>query len=243
VKAQERAASRASNMSSSILEHVDLFKFAAVSYLCYWIKVDHIYFRWNNLTNQTLNDFLIRYKVRRTIPGKDLSAFTSIIKQRRGETITESVVPKLIADACREMETQYNRKCLSAVSKVLWMAHGHPFAIYDALARKGLEQKTGSKLKDNDDRYCCYYHYWLQEFRSHETQIRTAQEWLPKSILVRRLVGFGAASEDELRSRVSQSWFANRIFDQWLMNIGSGWPTTRGALEAAQMLDPTEAGL
>ncbi len=67
-----------------MLDKTDLFKYAAASYLCWWVKNDSDYFGWNDLTEEKLKKFLTLYSVRRTIPGNDLSAFISIIEAQRG---------------------------------------------------------------------------------------------------------------------------------------------------------------
>jgi hypothetical protein len=120
------------------------------------------------------------------------------------------------------------------------MTHGHPIVIYDKFARTGLKQRVGKDLTN----YQLYHRCWLQEFSGCKTQIRAAQAWLPESILVARLARYGVATEKELRSWVRQPWFANRIFDQYLMHIGKGGTNQRKrAIDAAQLLDPAEAGI
>lgn len=229
-------------MSTGILEQVDPFKFAATSYLCWWIEVDRSYFQWSHPSRETLNEFLIRYKVRRTIPGNDLAGFISIIERNRSAPV-ESAVFELVDDACKEIALEYKRRCLSAVSKVLWMTHGHPIAIYDAFARNGLEKQAGLKKFELVHDYQSYYSCWLQQFRAHEAQVQAVQAWLPRSVLFTRLVRLGAATEDGLRSSVNQLSFANRIFDHWLMNIGSDWVTNGNVVDVARLFDPAEVGL
>jgi hypothetical protein len=225
---------------------IDRFKFAAASYLCFWLEVDKYFFGWHDLTHQNLNDFLIRYKVRRTIHDVDLTPFISTIKRQKQNRapITEETVPTVVAKVCDDIKEKYKqpRTCLSAVSKVLWMVHGHPIAIYDNLARKGLARETGFGSSALGS-YETYYDHWLRQFRAHEGEIRAAQKWLPKSALIERLQRFGVETKGDLCEAVKQSWFANRIFDQWLLAIGDGWFQKRSTLvKAAQILDPTEAG-
>lgn len=224
-------------MRAGAPEHVDPFRFAAASYLCWWIEVDQQYFRWRSLTEKSLGNFLTRYKVRRTIPGEDLSDLISIIQRQRDILVTEQVVPDLIETTCDSMQACYKRTCLSAVSKVLWMLHGHPIAIFDSFARKGLEQRTATTLSG----YGSYHEHWLREFAAAEGQILAAQAWLPRSVLAARLEQYGAATRDELRSWTQERWFANRVFDQFLMNIGSDWSAKRSAtVDLARMIDPRE---
>lgn len=223
---------------SGMLDKTDLFKYAAASYLCWWVKNDRDYFGWNDLTEEKLKKFLTLYSVRRTIPGNDLSAFISIIEAQRGIFITPGDAPRIIREACRSVEIKHNRPCLSAVSKILWMMHGDPIAMYDSRARGRLQQITKEPLIGYDEYYAC----WVREFGRVDDKIRKAQAWLPMASISRRLERYGVATGRELRSWIGQPWFVNRIFDQWLLHSGSEWTKARSsAVDVALMLDPAEA--
>jgi hypothetical protein len=120
------------------------------------------------------------------------------------------------------------------------MVHGHPVAMYDSRALGRLEEITDKRLVGYDEYYAC----WLREFRRVDDKIRKAQAWLPNGIISARLERFGLATGDELRSWIGQSWFANRIFDQWLLHSGREWTKASSNLvRVALMLDPVEVGI
>jgi|ERR1700674_1225095 len=165
--------------------------------------------------------------------------FMSVLKERSGTTVAKEDVPELILKVAREAKDKYGRECVSAVSKMLWMAHGHPIAIYDNQARTGLEKSTKLQIGALAE-YKAYYEHWQEEYHRAEKSIHDAQAWLPNSHIFKRLQRYGVETEDKLRCRVEQPWFANRIFDHFLMNIG--WIGTRNSVvEVAKLLDPDEA--
>ena len=92
------------SVMSGMLDKTDLFKFAAASYLCWWVKNDRDYFGWNDLTQEELKKFLTLYSVRRIDLGNDLKRLHFYHRGTTRRLITQHEVPELIKEACRSVE-------------------------------------------------------------------------------------------------------------------------------------------
>jgi len=88
----------------------------------------------------------------------------------------------------------------------------------DDLARKTLEYLEGQRIVG----YSNFFSVWTRNFEERRPVIQSAQERLLSSDLAKRIVSWGINTENDVRSDVLSDWFANRIFDQWLVKQSDG---------------------
>lgn len=104
---------------------------------------------------------------------------------------------------------------LSAASKLLWLRSRSPFIIFDNRAADALELE-GNEFKRRD--YASYCQAWKTAYSENQNAISEALKKLPRFIEFTAAAHLGSPSLVEL---VSQDWFAERTFDQYLWLIGA----------------------
>lgn len=127
-----------------------------------------------------------------------------------GSVSSENLVG-IVGSVEREISRHYgNRKTLSLTTKFLRLKFQSPVRIYDRQARVAL------KTSPND--YTEFNEAFTHQFRKHESEILRACERLGDVI---RYTTMPDLCEEELEKITSSEWFAERVFDIYLWNLGN----------------------
>lgn len=117
-----------------------------------------------------------------------------------------------------EFQNHFGKFNVSAASKLLWLTFRSPYIIYDARAVAAL-RSLGCEF-DNKD-YPKYYEAWHSRYDQHKVEIERAAERLTT---VQPFFTTWHDSEDSLRTVTCQPWFRERVFDNYLWELGDSQP-------------------
>jgi hypothetical protein len=109
---------------------------------------------------------------------------------------------------------------VSAASKLLWLSDRSPFIIFDSRAFSALKIKFEHRADRRD--YLAYCESWRKAYKVHQHEIRDAVKQLPT------IMSFLPASTPpagKLLSIVTTPWFAERVFDIYLWELGGDGKT------------------
>jgi hypothetical protein len=194
------------------------FEYCALRYLLLWeTKERELHaFMTNDPSALGLRKSLQHFRVARSFKGVAEEQNATLIlnalriaTQRGISSPCESVMA--LAD---QFQTHFGKFNVSAASKLLWLTFRSPYIIYDARAVAAL-RSLGCEF-DNKD-YPKYYEAWHSKYDEHKFEIEQAAEHLTK---LQPFFGAWHDSEDSLRTTASQPWFRERVFDNYLWELG-----------------------
>jgi len=117
-----------------------------------------------------------------------------------------------------ELRHTYHQDLVSAASKILWMRFGSPIVIYDSIVSKWIYDK-GDRPMSKD--YGYFYDAWQRKFGELGPEIRIVCEGLKELSTLRKFFGLNDLCQDEFEKVVSSPWFAERVFDHAILNVGT----------------------
>ena len=194
------------------------FEYCALRYLLIWEteERDLHALMTNHPSSLALRKSMQHFRVARSFKGVAeeqnanliLNALDRVSNQR-----TSSTCENVMALAA-EFQTHFGKFNLSAASKLLWLTFRSPYIIYDARAVAAL-RSLGCEF-DNKD-YAKYYGAWHSKHDQHKLEIERAVERLTT---LQPFFTTWHDSEDSLRAVTSQLWFRERVFDNFLWEMG-----------------------
>ena len=222
-----------------------MFKYAAAYYLWFWLTVDMELVRDINehhFTTGSLDTLFKKYRVHRTFKGSGperLNHCAAILNEPEKKPELQDDMIMAVQSLTRRVAKIYEKNCLSAVSKALWMRWQHPVIIYDGNALRGLKL-FGFRESLTD--YCSYYHKWIDFFNRTTTQaeVDAACAWLPTSHYARSIIDKKGATQDQIDGWVKTDWFRNRIVDIRLWIRGTAAGDAVSPADLARLLGPGE---
>jgi hypothetical protein len=134
---------------------------------------------------------------------------------RVGNNGTSSPCDNVMALAT-EFQNLFGKFNVSAASKLLWLTFRSPYIIYDARAVAAL-RSLGCKFENKD--YPKYYAAWHSRYDQHKVEIERAAERLTT---LQPFFTTWHDSEESLRAVTRQLWFHERVFDNYLWEMGDG---------------------
>jgi|GEM_PF-1028608 len=195
------------------------FKFYALRYLLLWLNKEAALYKKMNEPELELGEIrksLKHFGVSRSF--KDLKnkgpaekIRTALLEVRALET---DEVEKVIILA-EKLSVKFKKNNLSASSKLLWLSERAPFIIYDSRARTGLSQISEYSPKAGD--YVKYSELWRAAFKSNKDNILNAVNRLPEVI---SFLPANKLTEKQLLVMVKKTWFLERVFDNYLWELG-----------------------
>jgi len=167
---------------------------------------------------EALRTSLRLFRVTRTFTGiRDEQKLILILNalQRFSRNGISSPV-KNVTSLAEQFRADFGRYNLSAASKLLWLTFRSPYIIYDARAVAALKLlKPGFKNKD----YAEYYAAWKTAFTEHESAVMRAAQRVPK---LHPFFVTWRETQASLTPISKQRWFLERIFDNYLWELGDG---------------------
>ncbi len=106
----------------------------------------------------------------------------------------------------------YDRRLISAATKILWMRFQSPIVIYDSLAWGALAKRG---LLKGSDGYREYLYAWRAAYQPIEDDVRSAAHEL---VAIKRFTLAADTRDQDLSKLVSNDWFCERVFDHWLIS-------------------------
>ena len=128
--------------------------------------------------------------------------------------VTVNTAPQRVDDLASAFKSDFGYKSLSAASKLLWLRHQQWFVIFDRRAVRGLELLNPDFDKKE---YRDYYGRWREQFKEHRSGIDCALKQLPAHVKFTAAARLGRSYVEQ---RCADPWFAERVFDQYLWQIG-----------------------
>ena len=115
-----------------------------------------------------------------------------------------------------EFQNLFGKFNVSAASKLLWLTFRSPYIIYDARAVAAL-RSLGCEFENKDyPKYCAAWH---SRYDQHKVEIERAAERLTT---LQPFFTTWHDSEESLRAVTRQLWFHERVFDNYLWEMGDG---------------------
>jgi hypothetical protein len=130
-----------------------------------------------------------------------------------------------VADLSDRLTNTYGQGSLSAASKFAWfyLRESRLVKIYDSRAVSGL-RRLGQSLPAQQSaiEYGDFVLAWNRAYRSNKESVAHALERLGAAA---EYSYNGASSANQISELVRNRWFAQRVFDRYLWNIGQEEPT------------------
>jgi len=198
------------------------FEYCALRYLLLWETEERELhaLMTKDPSVEALRKSLQHFRVARSFKGvaEEQNATTilnalHIVTQRGISSPCESVMA-----LAAQFQTRFGKFNVSAASKLLWLTFRSPYVIYDARALAAL-RSLGCEFEDKD--YPKYYEAWRSRYDEHQLEIENAAERLT---CLQPFFGAWHDSEDSLRSTTGQPWFLERVFDNYLWELGDSQP-------------------
>ena len=121
---------------------------------------------------------------------------------------------KNVSGLAKKFEKEFERRNLSAASKLLWIRHRSPYLVYDSRALRALKRYP-LKVKSAD--YASYEMAWRSAYEKHKTEINKSADGL---VSLQPYVKHWHPTKDSLRRLVREPWFKERVFDIALWENG-----------------------
>lgn len=134
-----------------------------------------------------------------------------VLDRSKGLTAKNYVdrVNKLAGD----FESEFGSNNLSAASKLLWLRARSPVLVYDKWARLVLERVYNCKIPD----YKNYCEYWRNHYSENGADLQSV---LNKFGNAQKYTALHSRSAKEFHEIISSEWFAERVFDMYLLTSG-----------------------
>lgn len=193
------------------------FEYCAMRYLLLWETDERELhaLMTNHPSPLSLRKSMQHFRVARSFKGvADQGNATFILNAVAGVAQEISSPREAAMSLAAQFQKRFNKFNLSAASKLLWLTFRSPYIIYDARAVAAL-RSLGWEF-DNKD-YAKYYEAWHSQYDQHKLEIEQAAERLTK---LQPFFGAWHDSEDSLRKTASQPWFLERVFDNYLWELG-----------------------
>ncbi len=194
------------------------FEYCALRYLLLWETQERELHAMmiNHPSPLSLRKSMQHFRIARSFKGGAdernatfiLDAVTSVTHQKN------SSPREAVMSLAAQFQKRFGKFNLSAASKLLWLTFRSPYVIYDARAVAAL-RLLGWEF-DNKD-YAKYYEAWHSQYQQHKLEIEQAAERLTK---FQPFFGAWHDFEDSLRTTTSQPWFLERVFDNYLWELG-----------------------
>jgi hypothetical protein len=196
------------------------FEYCAAQYLDMWVKKEAKLH--NNLKTtaggEAVRSALAYFRVSRGFPGIDKAEIQESVGdmlRKNVGNLTHATVPEHVIALGSAFEQAFKQNNLSAASKLLWLLHRSPVVLMDSRATRALR-----KLKFRFDQrdYDAYFTAWHQAFNSHRVAVLAAASRVPKFLEFTAASGLRA---EHVARLCAKRWFAERVFDQYLWQIGA----------------------
>lgn len=200
------------------------FKCCALNYLNQWLTHDSIYCETLAGDDEAkklkaLKKATVFYRVARNLhkehdSKKGLPRFKpllDVLELQTPDAFTTNLVES-IDKARRLISEQYgDRGVLSLTTKFLWFKVKSPIIVYDGNAKKALKVWT--------DDLSAYYSAWRTRFNAVADDIDLACDSLQD--VLEYSVNPQLATASYVRDLSSRQWFKERVFDNYLWNLGA----------------------
>jgi hypothetical protein len=162
------------------------------------------------------------FKLNRNSQGHErerYEPFARILNALHPTQMTMQTLASAFNGAIVEMQKEYGKVLISALSKTLWMMRQHPVVIYDANVRKGLRN---CHLPPGDGDYPTYFTSWFSFYDRPDTKagIDDAVAWLPDCPKVQSILKTGRIQALELNHFLQSDALRNRTTDMRLASLG-----------------------
>lgn len=148
-------------------------------------------------------------------------SFAGLADEQRAKFIVGAVLSmksdlpaKNVSGLAKKFEKEFERRNLSAASKLLWIRHRSPYLVYDSRALRALKRYP-LKVKSAD--YASYEMAWRSAYEKHKTEINKSADGL---VSLQPYVKHWHPTKDSLRRLVREPWFKERVFDIALWENG-----------------------
>jgi hypothetical protein len=199
------------------------FKCCSLQYLNQWLTHDRIYCEVLAGDDEAeklkaLQKAAAFYRVSRNLhtehdSKKGLPRYKpllDVIDSQVPETFTTNLIEAIERTRDRISRQYGDRGVLSLTTKFLWLRVKTPIIIYDSRARAAL----GTTTTDLGS----YYSIWRKQFDDHADDIDVACKSLEH--VVEYSVDPQVATTNYVRELSRQQWFKERVFDNYLWNLG-----------------------
>lgn len=200
-----------SNGANESLSGLPNFDYFSLKYLILWQNVERPIQRAmsGNPAPAELRRAMHSFRIARSFAGiADETKAMSVIQALKG-------VGKSGATSVEELasifEKKFDHRNVSAASKLLWMRHRTPFLIYDRNARVALGQLAGTRA---DVDYAGFESAWRAEYSKSALRVAEASGRLLQ------LDRYFSHLDEGLDELVNQTWFHERVFDNYLWDMG-----------------------
>jgi hypothetical protein len=194
------------------------FEYCALRYLLVWETAERELH--DLMTNQpsplALRKSMQHFRIARSFKGvAEESNATFILNAVAGVSHQRISSPcETVMSLASQFQKHFGKFNLSAASKLLWLTFRTPYIIYDTRTVAAL-RSLGCEF-DNKD-YTRYYGAWHSSYDQHKLEIERAAERLTT---LEPFFTTWHDSEDSLRAVTSQLWFHERVFDNYLWEMG-----------------------
>lgn len=196
------------------------FTYCAARYLDVWLrKESDLVQGLRSPTHKSIRASLAHFNVSRGFSGianSQTSGKVAALLLEHDRYVTPKTAPTRVVNFASALESDLGYdNLLSAASKLLWLRSRSPFVIFDNRAANALELE-GKTFQRRD--YSSYYHAWRDAYSNHQDAISQALSQLSRFVDFTAAAHFG---EGHLAQLVSQNWFSERTFDQYLWLVGA----------------------
>ncbi|WP_312769068.1 hypothetical protein [Pseudoxanthomonas mexicana] len=191
------------------------FDYYAMRYLLLWHQSESVMvdgFASNPVA--TLRSAMHGFRVARSFAG--------LADEQRAKFVVEAVLSmrsnvaaKNVLGLAEKFEKEFERRNLSAASKLLWIRDRSPYLIYDSRALRALKRYP-VRVKNAD--YESYEVAWRSSYDEHKVEINKSVESL---VNLQPYVQHWHPTKDSLRRLVRKPWFKERVFDIALWENGT----------------------
>lgn len=192
------------------------FEYYAAKLLNAWVNKEqelHIGMAEREPSNDVIRSSLHHFKIARNFSGyenEDKYSVLSALCREHANRMTGSNYIDKVTDLSEAFYEKFGQRNLSAATKLLWLRKQWPVKIYDKNARTALGLSAGVEYSD-------YVDAWSQEFSIHEKVIRNS---LKDLATVKKYTAAWMWSDRDIKETISAPWFADRVFDFYLWEVG-----------------------
>lgn len=195
------------------------FEYCAARFLDHWVSSEAKHHKALQAPSAaSVRAALAYFKVSRGFAGIEKPSVGTMIAKlvvAHARRVTPDSAPRRVTKLAEAFCTELGfNNLLSASSKLLWLHKRSPFVIFDSRATRALRQ-MGWQIDPYS--YVAYVRAWRSAYSDHLPNIQRAVCKLPDFV---EFTAAASLNRTYVNAVVSESWFAERTFDQYLWIIG-----------------------
>jgi hypothetical protein len=195
------------------------YKYFAMKFVNQWATKEsllHTALSKKVVDSETIAKALHYFQVARTFENLEKTKNREFIAEQlieHSKYLTANNFAERVEDLACIFEKKFGSKNISAASKLLWLRKRSPVLIFDKWARVALEKLDGSKIES----YLHYAEVWQKHFQSCRLEIESCAHNMAHAQEYSALWNIDLHEFQEI---THNTWFAERVFDMYLLQCG-----------------------